>query len=164
MKNIILAGALLLAAIPGAAAAADVTWNCDFKGTYTEAGQAGKKDFKWKVKWIETESGTDKLTGTVDEEGYKSTSTGTCDAKTKTCKIDESITSGEEKGKKYYWSGTYSDAETKNPNVYITTMKGTWGESASDRKSGGTCCARRPGERLVRVPGARHDAPDDEPA
>ncbi len=118
-------GLLLLASAPVSAQ----TWKCDFKGSYTEDGE--KKAFTWKVTWVESESGSDKLTGTAVDADGRSSTVGTCDDMT--CLITENA--GD---KKYYWVGTYADAETKNENVYITTIKGTWGPSPSDRKSLGT--------------------------
>ncbi len=76
------------------------------------------------------------MTGASVGSGAKSSTTGSCDDKT--CNIYETYTDGPEKGKKYFWTGTYADAKTKDPKVYVTTIKGTWGMSATDRKSGGT--------------------------
>lgn len=132
------AGVMLLAQRP--VAAETINWKCDFKGTYTVKGESGTKSFTWNVSWTESDGKMDKVTGKSSEEGSTSTTVGTCDAKT--CLITETYTSGEEKGKVYYWTGDYTDTETKDEDVYVTTIKGTWGPSASDRKSGGTWQAK----------------------
>lgn len=134
MKSILglaFAAAAALAATP---AEAQVTWTCDFKGTYTESGDPAKHAFTWKVKWVEGDA-EDKITGTMVEGAEKSTTTGTCGEKR--CTIDETYTDGPEKGKKYYWLGNYTDTETNDESVYMTDFKGTWGTSPTDRKSGG---------------------------
>lgn len=133
MKRMWMAAAAL--AVAPLASAQDVTWKCDFKGTYTETGESEKKPFTWKVTWVEGEK-QDKITGTTDEGGVKSKTSGVCNEST--CTVDEVYADGT----KFFWIGTYSDAETKNENVYVTSFKGTWGESPSDRKSGGAWSAK----------------------
>lgn len=141
MKKMIflaLIAAGLLAMNCGKPAAQAQVWKCDFKGSYK--GPEGEVPFKWMVTWsvMPDEKGT--ITGESTEEGAKSTTTGTCDAKT--CKITETYTAGADKGKTYYWEGAYADAETANENVLITTFNGTYGMSETDRKSGGTWSAK----------------------
>jgi len=132
MKKIMFLAVLAFVVSCGKASAPE-TWNCDFKGMYKDAD---KKDvpFNWKVTWV----GKDKswtINGTSTEEGASSKTTGTCDDKN--CKIDEVYTSGPENGKKYYWTGAYTDSETKSEDVYITAFKGTYGDSDSNRTNGG---------------------------
>ncbi|MCE9596444.1 MAG: hypothetical protein K8S54_00600 [Spirochaetia bacterium] len=141
MKKMIflaLIAAGLLAMNCGKPAAQAQVWKCDFKGSYTEKGT--DTPFKWNVTWsvMPDEKGT--ITGESTEEGAKSTTTGTCDAKS--CKISETYTSGAEAGKSFYWLGNYTDAETQNENVLITTFSGTFGPSEADRTSGGTWSAK----------------------
>lgn len=110
-----------------------VVWKCDFKGKYTEEGK--DTAFTWKVTW--TEEGTNgKITGESTEEAQKSTTVGTCTGST--CKIDETYTAGENKGKTFYWTGDFTDAATRNENVYVTTFKGKFGPSDTDRTSMGS--------------------------
>lgn len=133
-KELTLAAMALLLLAQESSFAQTITWTCDFKGTYTEDKE--KNPFTWKVKWVESATAEDKITGTMDEGGEKSSTTGTCGEKT--CRIDETYTDGPEKGKKYFWLGNYTDTETNDENVYMTSFKGTWGSSPTDRKSGGT--------------------------
>ncbi len=41
-----------------------------------------------------------------------------------------------------YRGGDFADAEIKDEDVHVTTIKGSWGASDSDRKSGGTWRAK----------------------
>jgi len=123
---------------PAAQSGGPEVWKCDFKGKYkNKDGQ--EVPFTWNVTWTETgETGT--ITGESTEAGAKSTTEGTCS--TKNCKITETYTAGEDAGKKYYWSGDYTDAATRNENVYVTSFKGTFGMSETDRTSGGEWSAQ----------------------
>src|SRR5436190_834545 len=115
-------------------AAQTEVWKCDFKGSYK--GPEGEVPFSWKVTWTNTTGDNWTLDGASSEEGGKSSTKGTCDAKT--CKINETYTAGEDKGKSYYWTGTYTDTETKQENVLVTAFMGTYGISDTDRTSGGS--------------------------
>ena len=117
------------AATPGT-----ITWSCNFSGSYTEGSE--KTAFTWNVKWVESDTTDDKLTGTASTDGVSSKTTGTCSENT--CKIDEVFGDG----KKFFWVGTYVDAEAKTENAYNTTFKGTWGPAPADRKSSGTWTAK----------------------
>jgi len=133
MKKILVLAILAVVLAGCKKQSAQETWKCEFKGTYQNEE---KQDvpFKWNVTWI----GKDKawtISGTSTEEGAGSTTTGTCDDKT--CKIDETYTAGPESGKKYFWTGAYTDAETRSEDVYVTSFTGTYGNSDSDRTSGG---------------------------
>ncbi len=114
-------------------------WKCDFQGSYKNKEDNKDVPFKWAVTWTIT-GDNQTIAGTSTEAGGASNTTGTCD--TKTCKIDETYTAGEDKGKSYYWTGDYTDTATKSENVYVTEFKGTFGMSATDRASGGTWTAK----------------------
>lgn len=110
-------------------------WNCDFKGVYKVKETGESVNFLWKVKW--TGKGQNwKIEGTSDEGDAKSNTVGSCDERN--CKITETYTSGPDKGKVYYWAGTYTDTDTANEKVTNSTFTGTFGNSDSDRTSGGT--------------------------
>lgn len=142
MKKILFLAVLALAMAnckPAAQPAATEVWKCDFKGSYKDKGGAAVP-FVWKVTWTVDKDEKGTIAGASTEEGAASTTEGTCDAKN--CKITETYTSGEEKGKKFYWSGDYTDSATGNENVLVTTFKGTYGLSESDRTSGGEWSAQ----------------------
>lgn len=135
MKKLMLISvtALLMVGCKPSAPSGPEVWKCDFKGSYK--GKEAEVPFSWKVTWTNTTGDNWTIAGASSEEGAKSSTTGTCDSKT--CKITETYTAGEEKGKVYYWTGHYEDAETKKDTVYVTTFKGTFGMSDADRTSGG---------------------------
>ena len=141
MKKILLLAVLAAFAAnckPAAQAGPEV-WKCDFKGKYKDK-EGGEKAFVWNVTWTVQADEKGTITGESTEEGAKSSTTGTCDAKN--CKITETYTAGEDKGKSFYWSGDYTDAATKSENVLVTTFNGTFGPSEADRTSGGTWSAQ----------------------
>lgn len=138
MKKILIIAVAAFVVSCSKPAPAPETWNCDFKGQYVEKGET--VPFTWKVTWANTQGDNWKITGAAAEADAKSSTTGSCDAKT--CKIDETYTAGENKGKSFYWVGTYTDAETKNENVLITSFTGTFGPTDADRTSMGTWSAK----------------------
>lgn len=125
-------------AAAGAEAGKSTKWDCKFTGDYKEKdGSPGK--FTWNVVWTET-GDTSVLTGTGKDEGGDSTANGTCEKHD--CKVQEEYTSGSMKGKKGYWAFSYVDAETKDEKVFVTTLKGTYGPSETDRASLGALTAK----------------------
>ena len=141
MKRVLLACAVVLSVLPvqAMAAGAPEVWSCEFKGTWTEGASKSKGPFTWSVTWTETGKGW-KMTGSSTDELGKSSTTGTCDDAT--CAIAQTYTSGDLRGETYYWAGSYVDADGKSDDTLVETFKGTWGESANDRKSGGTWQAK----------------------
>lgn len=113
-------------------------WDCKFTGSYKEK-DGGVGSFTWNVVWAET-GDTSVITGGGKDEGGESTANGTCVKHD--CKISEEYTAGKEKGKKGYWAFTYTDAETKNENVFVTVLTGTYGPSEADRTSLGALNAK----------------------
>ena len=141
-KTKLLLGAALLMLLPltsqvKASATPDI-WNCSFNGTWTEDGKP-MGAFTWSVKW----DGADdkwKVSGTSKDDLGTANTTGSCGEKT--CKMSQTYTSGELKGKTYAWDGTYEDADGKTDDTLVETFKGTWGDSPTDRKNGGTWQAK----------------------
>lgn len=138
-KLIIIAAAVLLAAVY--CKPAQEVWKCDFKGAYKVKETGESVNFTWKVTWTGSDKSKSwKLEGTSEEGDGKSTTSGACDDKN--CKITETYTAGPEKGKTYYWAGTYKDEETGNDKVLNSTFTGTFGPSDTDRASLGDFTAR----------------------
>jgi len=119
-----------------ASGAAEV-WKCDFKGTNT-MNNGDTAPFSWKVTWTET-GDKSTITGQGQDVDGQSNTNGSCDGKK--CKVHEEYISGSGKGKIYDWDFTYTDAETRNENVYVTTLSGTFA-SAKEKNDTGKLTAK----------------------
>lgn len=138
-KLIVVAAVLAVATMYCKKAPSEEVWKCDFKGVYKVKETGESVNFTWKVTWTGKEKSW-KIDGTSEEGDGKSTTSGTCDDKN--CKITETYTAGPEKGKMYYWMGSYTDTETASEKVMNTAFTGTFGPSDADRASGGSWTAR----------------------
>ncbi len=111
------------------------TWDCSYKGTWTDKGDKEGSAFTWVMKWKNTDEKKDlwSVEGKYKDEDGEANIKGTCTGES--CIFEQLYTSGKWKNETYYFIGKYNDKESKTG--VESSFKGTWGNSADNRTDGG---------------------------
>jgi hypothetical protein len=117
---------LISLAIAGQAQAA--TWSCVYDGSWSTLNSSDKGTFKWNMVWESKAGGGWAITGDYKDQYGNSILDGSCSDTA--CNLTQVYQSGELKGKKYYWKGTYTD-EARSSSRTVNRFEGSWGSTPS---------------------------------
>lgn len=112
--------ALVFTAVLATANTADAeTWTCDYSGRWSTTGSANHGRFKWHVTWRGSSTRGWAVTGDYRDRSGRSNLDGRCERKH--CVLTQTYKTG----KRYTWTGTYTDQNTGRGRG-INTFTGTW--------------------------------------
>jgi hypothetical protein len=111
------------------------TWTCLYKGKWVTTKTKNSDTMDWLLKWESAAGGTWKVLGDYNDKYGHAWFDGTCSSGS--CDFTQDYKQGKLAGKKYYFTGTYSDAQIDD-NTTTNTFAGTWGYKPDNRTNGGT--------------------------
>jgi hypothetical protein len=132
LKRLVLAGTVSLVTMLSSAVAAAETWDCAYTGKWNTTGSSDKGDFSWNLQWTSASSGWT-VVGNYSDKYGNSYLDGTCTSKS--CTLSQLYKSGSLNGKRYGWTGTYTD-RAEGAGRTVNTFVGTWGNGASNTGGG----------------------------
>lgn len=123
MKKSLFLAIIAISTVLMSNAFADESWSCNYKGSWLRAKDKKSDNFNWTVKWL-LKRGKWSIVGDNTDSYGLSWFDGNCaDQK---CDFTQSYQSGKLKGKKYYYTGKFTNKSMSTTQT-INTMGGTWG-------------------------------------
>ncbi|MCX5741146.1 MAG: hypothetical protein NT062_01465 [Proteobacteria bacterium] len=111
------------------------TWKCLYKGKWVTTKTKNSDAMDWLLKWDSIPGGKWRVIGDYKDKYGHAWFDGECDART--CNFTQDYKEGKLVGKKYYFTGTYTDKPI-DASTTENTFQGTWGYKPDDRTNGGT--------------------------
>jgi len=124
--------ALILVSVLATPAHAE-SWRCQYKGRWITTRTRNTDKMDWVLVW-EKAGAKWKVVGDYSDKYGRASFDGECDD-TK-CDFEQSYKTGKLAGKKYYFTGSYTDRALSATSTE-NTFKGTWGYAKSNRLNGG---------------------------